>query len=94
MTWRGWIDAEHPVLIPGQLAELADRLGLPSLGAAAGTVERLLAELGRRTRWLLIFDSAEHGDPIELAVRADLGEDSTFAEKLLPAPPGRPGVRS
>ena len=59
-----WIDAEQPVLIPGQLAELAGRLGLPSLGAAAGTVERLLAELGHRPRWLLIFDNAEHPDDI------------------------------
>jgi len=62
LVW--WIDAEQPVLIPGQLAELADRLGLPSQGAAAGTVERLLAELGHRPRWLLIFDNAEHPDDI------------------------------
>ncbi|MGY1672958.1 FxSxx-COOH system tetratricopeptide repeat protein [Geodermatophilus sp. SYSU D00710] len=63
LAW--WIDAEQPVLIPGQLARLAARLDLPQGPTAADTVERLLAELRDRDRWLLIFDNAER--PADIA---------------------------
>src|SRR4029453_18048192 len=60
-----WIDAGQPVLIPEQLAALAARLALPPGPTVADTVDRLLAELRHRDRWLLIFDNAER--PADIA---------------------------
>jgi hypothetical protein len=57
LVW--WIDAEQPVLIPEQLARLAERIDLPPGPTVADTVDRLMSELRGRDRWLLIFDNAE-----------------------------------
>ncbi|MDQ0604954.1 hypothetical protein QF037_009299 [Streptomyces canus] len=64
LAW--WIAAEDPALIPGQLAQLAARVGAAPAGTApAEAVELLLGELGTMSRWLLVFDNAE--DPSALA---------------------------
>src|SRR3954454_13019498 len=62
LVW--WIDAEQPVLVPGQLARLAARLDVAPGPTVADTAERVLAELRDRDRWLLIFDNAERAQDV------------------------------
>ena len=62
---RWWIPAEQPTAIPAQLVALARQLGIAEHTDQTVTVAALLAELGRRVYWLLIFDNAE--DPHDLA---------------------------
>jgi tetratricopeptide (TPR) repeat protein len=61
-----WLPAENPALIPERLAELAVALDLTTATDPAGVgVARLLGELARRDRWLLVFDNAD--DPRALS---------------------------
>jgi hypothetical protein len=62
LVW--WIDAEQRVLIPDQLAALATQMNLAPGATVTVTVERLLAELRGRNRWLLVFDNANHPQDI------------------------------
>jgi tetratricopeptide (TPR) repeat protein len=61
-----WVPAGDPALLPERLAELALALDLTTATDPVGVgVARLLGELARRDRWLLVFDNAE--DPRALS---------------------------
>ena len=63
LVW--WVPAGQPLAIPGRLAALALRLGLPAFTDQETQLGVLWEELGRRERWLLIYDNAEQ--PRDLA---------------------------
>ena len=61
-----WIAAQHPQLVGEQMAQLAQAIGLAAPTDTAGQATAgLLDALGRRGRWLLVFDDAD--SPYQLA---------------------------
>jgi Tetratricopeptide repeat len=60
-----WVPSEQPAAIPGLLAGLAKRLGVPEHLDRAELLASLWDELRRRDRWLLVYDNAQ--GPRELA---------------------------
>jgi tetratricopeptide (TPR) repeat protein len=63
LVW--WVTAESPLLAAAGLAALGPRLGLPPMVEQAEQVAEVLAELGRREGWLLVFDNAEQPGDLE-----------------------------
>jgi hypothetical protein len=62
---RWWVPSEEPLAMRASLAALGRRLGLGEHADQEETVAKVLAELGRRHRWLLVFDNAVHPRELE-----------------------------
>jgi tetratricopeptide (TPR) repeat protein len=60
-----WVPAEQPVAIPGSMARLARRLGVPEQADQSELLASLWDVLRKRDRWLLVYDNADQ--PRELA---------------------------
>ncbi|MCO1653631.1 FxSxx-COOH system tetratricopeptide repeat protein [Pseudonocardia humida] len=54
------VAAEQPTVAAADLAALARRLGAPATADQSAAIEHLFDLLRERTRWLLIYDNAEH----------------------------------
>jgi tetratricopeptide (TPR) repeat protein len=61
---RWWVAAQQPAAIPGQLLNLARRLGVPDLADQAEILAMLADALRQRARWLLVFDNAQHAQDL------------------------------
>ncbi|MDT3440356.1 FxSxx-COOH system tetratricopeptide repeat protein [Pseudofrankia sp. BMG5.37] len=62
LVW--WVEAEQAALVGERLADLADRLDLPTTGRMPDDADAVLDALRRRERWLLVFDNAEDPDAL------------------------------
>ena len=62
LAW--WMDAEEASLLPGQVAALGARLGLPSAGRVDQDAASVLDWLAGHDGWLVIFDNAVDLDSI------------------------------
>ena len=86
-----WIAAQHPQLVGEQMAQLAEAIGLAAPTDTAGQATAgLLDALGRRGRWLLVFDDAESPHQLARFFPAGSGHvlvastDPTWGEQAAP----------
>jgi tetratricopeptide (TPR) repeat protein len=78
-----WVHAEEPLAIPGQLVDLARRLGIPAAADQAQAVQVLWDELRHLDRWLLVLDNVE--DPEDIRPYWPPGNGHTLATSRNPA---------
>lgn len=59
-----WVSADSPLLIVTGYGRLAPHLGIDVGADQEAVVGAVLAELGRRDRWLVVFDNAEQASDV------------------------------
>ncbi|MEV6235137.1 FxSxx-COOH system tetratricopeptide repeat protein [Lentzea sp. NPDC051838] len=71
-----WISAEHPSQITSSLVELANKMELPTATTADTAVPAVLEALRRgelSSRWILVFDKADHPETVRPFLPAGSG---------------------